>query len=475
MANDITNKEVKDLLIQTMDRLDGIQKSNSRGPGGAHILAGKSGSSPFNSQGWRSDEWPVEQLKALGGSYAAMAESGYYANQVRTGRMKASGIGPALVKMAYCQNDQARKYINDTYGADYLPADYDDEKLEKEYSITSVQKAASFGVRVGGTNERRKVALAEGAGQSGGYLIPPQFQSELLTIEAEESFIEPRAKVLPMNTREVQWPMLDITTKQAAGTSPYFGGILGTWQPEAQIIAETEPQFKQSTWTAWDLLMFSVTSNQLLADNGIGLDALITQLFAQAISWYKEYAYLQGLGAGATMPLGVLNAPATLVQNRSAPNTFKLADAAAMLSHLQVRSWDDACWVMHQSVIPQLIQMVDNSSSNRLVWVSPVGNGASNEGPASMKLPKAFLNGLPIFFTEKLPSLGTKGDVMLIDWGKYVIGKRLDIQIDVSPHVLFRTNQLAWRVIARCDAKPWLTSYLTDASGWQLSPFICLN
>jgi hypothetical protein len=84
---------------------------------------------------------------------------------------------------------------------------------------------------------------------------------------------------------------------------------------------------------------------------------------------------------------------------------------------LQIRSWDDAVWIMHQSVIPQLIQMVDGGVSNtasstyipgnRLVWMNPTMTG--DRGPAASKLPNAFLNGLPIFFTEKLPSLGTIG------------------------------------------------------------------
>ncbi|MCI0409057.1 MAG: phage major capsid protein, partial [Acidobacteria bacterium] len=148
----------------------------------------------------------------------------------------------------------------------------------------------------------------------------------------------------------------------------------------------------------------------------------------------------------------------------------------------------DACWIAHQSVIPQLILMVDGGAAagaygtgastsytggNRLVWLPPMG--ADGKGPAAVKLPQAFLNGLPLYFTEKLPQLGTRGDVMLVDWSRYVIGMRLDLQIDVSPHFLFRNNQLAWRVIARLDGKPWLNSFITDQAGWTVSPFVVLN
>jgi HK97 family phage major capsid protein len=439
---------------------------------------------------WRQSsyrDWPVEQLKALGGAYTSPAAVDLFGMR-KSGRPRISGIGPALVSMAALSGNKDAQAIAKSQGL--FGENYGMEQFERQHGFVTVAKAATVGVptyRNGQVllNERRKTALAEGSGQTGGYLIPPQFMQELLTIAAEDGFIEPRAKVVPMNSRTAEWPMLDITTVQASGTSPYFGGILAQWQPEAATINETEPAFKQSVWTAWDLVLYSVSSNQLLADNGIGLDALLTQLFGQAITWYKEFAYLQGKGAGSSMPLGILNAPATISQGRLQSSRFLYQDAATMLAHLQVRSWDDAAWIMHQSVLPQLLMMVDGgwgnaaspSSSfpagNRLVWVNPTMT--TDRGPAASKLPNAFLNGLPVFFTEKLPQLGTKGDVMLVDWSRYVIGMRLDMQIDVSPHYLFRNNQLAWRVIARCDGKPWLNNAITDQAGWTISPFVVLN
>ena len=152
-------------------------------------------------------------------------------------------------------------------------------------------------------------------------------------------------------------------------------------------------------------------------------------------------------------------------------------ECAAMMAHLQVRSWDDACWIMHQSLLPQLIQMNDYTGTsnvgNRLVWTNPAPPG--DVGPMAMKLPQAFLNGLPLYFTEKLPKLGTVGSCALVDWSRYVIGMRLDIQIDVSPHYAFRNNQLAWRVVARCDGKPWLSGAIVDAEGYSVSPFVQLS
>lgn len=472
-------------MIERLEKIQGEVEQKSRIPAGS-----TSHKQVFGSYDQRADDdWPHDKLQKMMDSYSPYVSESEIRMLTRGKGRVLSGIGPYLCKLAGMAagsvNHQATLAVlkgqglwsNEHYGPEQFSRQFDCQLASMPY----VTKSSNG-------REVRKAALAEGSGQTGGYTIPPQFMNELLTIAAEDGFIEQRAKVIPMNSRTVQWPTLDLTTVQARGTTPYFGGILAQWQPEAASINETEPTFRLTDWTAWDLVLYAVSSNQLLADNGIGLDALLTQLFGQAITWYKEYAYLQGSGAGGTMPLGLLNAPATIAQTRLVANRFLMADAASMLSHLQIRSWNDACWIVHQSVVPQLILMVDGGAGagaygtgattsytggNRLAWLPPMG--ADGKGPAAIKLPQAFLNGLPLYITEKLPQLGTRGDVVLADWSRYIIGMRLDLQIDVSPHYLFRNNQLAWRVIARCDAKPWLNNSITDQAGFTVSPFVLLN
>jgi HK97 family phage major capsid protein len=407
--------------------------------------------------------WPEKKLDQLAKSYPgdeAMTKMLAKGDQAP----RAIGWGKALWTMA-SQCDPQMPGYRYNYGV---------ENFEKEFGFlpaASATKEVKFA-----NGHVVKTALAEGSGITGGYIVPPQYQNELLTIAAEDAFIEPRAKVIPMTGRVAWWPMLDITNASyGTGVSPYFGGVVAQWQPEAATINESEPGFKMTEWTAWDLVLYAVSSNQLLADNGIGLDTLLTSLFGQAFTWYKEYAYLQGKGSGSSMPLGVLNAPATINVTRSAPNTFRFQDAFAMMSRLQMRSWKDACWIAHQSTLPQFGQMVDNATHSQLTWLNPFQVGTTGGGAATQKLPTAFLNGMPLFFTEKLPQLGTAGDVILCDFSRYVVGMRLDIQIDVSPHYLFRNNQLAWRVVARLDAKPWLNNVITDAAGFTVSPFVALK
>jgi HK97 family phage major capsid protein len=311
---------------------------------------------------------------------------------------------------------------------------------------------------------RTKAALGESSGVAGGYTVPPEFYQQLMTVMAEEAFIRPRAFVQPMGSATLQIPYLDISTVQAAGVSPFFGGVQMYWTAEAQTRTETEPQFKQLELKAWELSGYSVSSNVLLQDSVIGLEKFLMTLFAKAIAWFEEYAFLQGNGVGK--PLGMLNAPAAVSVTRQTGGQVQFADVAGMWAKLLPVSWGKAIWTFSPSVVPQLLQLKDGAS--RAIFIS-IDQGIT-------KMPTWSLLGRPAFPTEKVPALGTKGDLMLLDPSFYVVGDRMQIEIAASEHVNFLKNQMTWRVVERIDGQPWLDKPITlqDATT-QVSPFVVLN
>lgn len=312
-----------------------------------------------------------------------------------------------------------------------------------------------------------KAALAESSGATGGYTVPIEFMMRLMQLIIQQSVVRPRAQVFPMANRELRIPTLDHTTAPTAGNTAFLAGLVAQWAEEASSRPETEPLFKQISLIAHELTGYTLASNTILADSAIALDALLTRLFTQAISWYSDYAFLQGTGAGK--PIGILNSPATIVQGRTTSNLFKLADAANMYADLLTTSMGSAVWIMSQTVLPQLVQLAD--AANRVVWLP---NAQSPAGGAPQTLP-ATMFGLPIIFTEKLPALGTKGDVMLADLSYYLVGDRMQIEIASSIHYKFQNNQTAWRFVSRVDGKPWLDKYITLAdAATTVSPFVVL-
>lgn len=309
-----------------------------------------------------------------------------------------------------------------------------------------------------------KAALAEASGITGGYTVPPDFYQGLMNMVAENSFIRPLAFVLPMASVTMVIPYLDITKVPTAGVSPFFGGVVMNWSGEAATRTETEPTFKQMELKAHELSGYSQSSNVLLQDSAFGLEMFLMKLFAMSIAWFEEYAFLQG--SGVNRPMGMLNASATIALARDTSSKVKFADIATMWSRLLPHSWGKAIWCFSPTVVPQLLQLQDGAS--RAIFIS-IDQGAA-------KNPFWSLLGRPAYPTEKLPALGTKGDLMLIDPSLYVIGDRMGIEIAASEHVAFLSNQMTWRVLERIDGQPWLDAAITlqDATS-TVSPFVALN
>ena len=79
------------------------------------------------------------------------------------------------------------------------------------------------------------------------------------------------------------------------------------------------------------------------------------------------------------------------------------------------------------------------------------------------------LLGFPMFCSEKLPPLGTKGDLILIDPRDYLIGDRTQATIAASDHVNFLKNHVTFRVTRRTDGQTWIEKPITCKTGPRLS------
>ncbi len=303
-------------------------------------------------------------------------------------------------------------------------------------------------------------AMAGEIGVDGGFLIPSAPQSDLLQTRAEASFMRSRARIVPMSSRSVPFPAVDYS-KAAAGVSGFFGGIRTYYTEENIDIEASEPSFKSIELKAKELAGYTEIPNGLIRDSVVSIEAFLAGpgSFGGALAWQEDYDSLNGTGEGR--PLGILNAPATIPVSRATASKFKFVDAVSMASKIILSG--APIWLMSQTVMPQLFQMIDGASNN--IWQP---NAAA--GPATTLL------GWPIIFTEKLPALGTKGDVALVDYSWYLLGDRQAVTMDISRDHKFRTNQTVFRAVEAIDGQPWLDSKIKLADGTtEVSPFVILN
>lgn len=304
-------------------------------------------------------------------------------------------------------------------------------------------------------------ALAEGSGESCGYLVAPEQYSQLTEIQAEIAIVRPRAFIIPMGSRSITYPKLNQVQAPATGQSAFFGGVALEWFEENIDLDEQDVKFKMGELVAHGLGGWLPVPNSLIANSAVSLGALIPRLFAGAASWAVDYACL--MGDGVAKPKGVINADATEWINRDTAAKFKFVDAVGMVAKLLASSWGRAIWTINQSVLPQLYQMQDAAGQN--IWLP----NASEKGPGT-------LLGIPITFTEKMPVLGTKGDVMCSDFGYYAYGDRELPTVAASIHERFRRNQTTYRITLFMDGQAMLDDPITLADGsTTVSPFVGLD
>ncbi len=141
---------------------------------------------------------------------------------------------------------------------------------------------------------------------------------------------------------------------------------------------------------------------------------------------------------------------------------------AAMYARMLPSSLMNAIWIADIGTFPQLALMsVTGTLGNTTpVWMN---NGVIGAPPVT-------IYGRPVFFTEKVPALGTTGDISFVDPSFYLVGDRQAITASASPHFAFSTDKIAYKIIERVDGRPWLNSALTPKnSGNTLSAFVQLS
>lgn len=303
--------------------------------------------------------------------------------------------------------------------------------------------------------------LSGAGGATGGYLVPEQFVATLLQAASESAVVRPRAYKQPMASRSVRIPALNQTTAPTAGDPSWYGGVHMHWTEEGGAKTETEPTFDQIELVAHELAGYTQASNAIMADSAEGLDALLRRLFGQALAWQEDYWFLRGNGVGK--PLGVMLSPALVTETRTGASHVVTTDINNMMSSFLPSSYGRGVWLVNPTVLPDLFDL--KNAGNYPLWITNLATGAPGT-----------IHGMPVIVTEKLPALGTSGDILLADLSYYVIGDRQQVQIDYSEHYAFINNTGTWRVSERVDGQPWIKGpiYMTDATN-TLSPFVALT
>lgn len=301
---------------------------------------------------------------------------------------------------------------------------------------------------------------------AGGFLIPEIMRSELLQLALEDAIVRSRATVIPMSTLRVPIPTVDETSH----VSSLFGGVQFYWAEESSSITESTATFGKVVLDAKKLTGFFKVPNELLNDAPAFAGWFDTRIPA-GLAWAEDVAFMTE--ASASAPQGFISSPAAVsvsAEAGQATKTIVWENIVKMYSRMLPTSLKNAVWICAIDTFPELATMaLSVGTGGGPVWIGGLTQPGSDTPPMSIL-------GRPVIFTEKVPALGTTGDINFTDLSYYLIGDRQSVEVSASEHFLFQNDQTAYRIIERVDGRPWLQSALTphNNSSNTLSAFVQL-
>ena len=306
----------------------------------------------------------------------------------------------------------------------------------------------------------------EEGGAAGGILVPQEYRAELFQLRDQSGKIVPRVRRLPTMHESGKFPVLAQSgvTPDTNGQTAYAAGIVMAWTPENAEISDTDLDFEWLEWKIKKLSGRTTVSNELLADAGM-IEAIIKQNFARALAAMEEAAVIRGNGVG--MPLGFLNSPAKIDISPDSNGVFTFADATEMYTRFNPQDENSAVWIMHRTMIEQLIGFTVGGAGSGITLVDRIQNGLD-----------ARIWGYPIVFSEHAPKSTNSGSAMLVDLSVYLYFDRQQPAVAFSEHAAFNTDQGVFRVTERIDGAPWVSAPVTDANpqgSFTESPIVSFN
>jgi HK97 family phage major capsid protein len=297
--------------------------------------------------------------------------------------------------------------------------------------------------------------VSQEGGTSEGYEVPAAFSEQIFQLMfAPDGLLE---KVNPEPTEK------NAVDLEGDETTPWGStGVQAKWRAEGVQMVGSKASTNLRTVRLHELFAF-VTASQELLEDGPRLSDRLTNKAAQAIKWKCDEALMFGTGAG--QPLGWMSSPSLVTvaaEGGQTTATIVIANILKMFSRLLAQG-GSPFWIVNRDTIPQLATI---QIGNYPVFVPPMSGIAA--------APNGTLLGLPIVYSEHAQTLGTKGDVQLVNpLGYYATVKQSGQGSDGTPglefaqsiHLYFDYNLTAFRWTFRLGGQPYLSAPVSPAKG----------
>jgi len=311
-----------------------------------------------------------------------------------------------------------------------------------------------------GEVERRGLDTLTGAG--GGYWMRPTFSDQLLQIPPAQQWLSSMVKTLPKTD-----PPNGTYTFNAfdqSGAKGVFGGVAVYSAQELVDLDETDyPSIMTVSLKPEKVGAFWTVSEESQA-NTPQMGSMMQPLINGAILAHRDSKIQTGTGVGEFK--GFASSPAMIDIARDTADRFQYVDMVYMMARAMSNGGGRFVWICQKvTMLPELMFLTNGDG--RLMWADNARDG----------IPAPTLGGIPVFFNEISPSMGTEGDMRLINLDYYLVKPGMGATLKSDMGILnFKKGEEMLKVSYYEDGKPWITSPLTLQDGTNtVSPFIQLT
>lgn len=268
-------------------------------------------------------------------------------------------------------------------------------------------------------------ALREGSDPDGGYLVPDEFETQVVTKLEDENFVRTLANVIQTTSGDRKIPVV-----------AEHGSAM--WMDEGGTYTESGETFTQIALSAYKLGSFIKISEELLNDSAFDLEAYMSGEFARRIGAAEEEAFLVGTGTG--QPTGIFTT-AEEGGKTSAATTVTADELIDLHYSLRAPYRKNAVWIMNDSTVKAIRKLKDNTG--QYLWQPALTAGT----------PDTILN-RPVYTSTFAPELkgGAKG-IAFGDLSYYWIADRQGRQFKRLNELFAVTGQVGFLASQRVDAK----------------------
>ena len=268
--------------------------------------------------------------------------------------------------------------------------------------------------------------LSESVDADGGYLVPEEFENQIIVGLDEANVIRSLAKV--------------ITTHHDRKIPIAVGHSTATWTAENAAFTESNPTFGQKQIDAFKLTDLIRVSVELLQDAAFPLEQYIANEFARAFGIAEEQAFC--VGTGVNQPTGIFTASGGAVGVTSASATAITVDEIISLVYaLKSPYRRNAKFLMNDATVSLLRKLKDNNGA--YLWQPSVQAGQPDK-----------LLGYYLYTSPYVPTVEAGAFAIAFgDFQNYWIGDRAGRTVQRLNELYATNGQVGYVATERVDGK----------------------